>query len=238
MLGLRDCWVTSFANLPVLTFYIPRSLFPISRSTFARSAFHVPILSPLSTNGERINEWGAFLPCPSRDGSFARSHVLRLHVQRSHVPRFLIPPAKTLEVGTRVYRLVRAFRQPGDMAEHDHRRETSRVGRVFHVPRSHVQRSHVPRFLIPPAKTLEVGTRVYRLVRAFRQPGDMAEHDHRRETSRVGRVFHVPRSHVQRSHVPRFLIPPAKTLEVGTRVYRLVRAFRQPGDMAEHDHRT
>ncbi len=130
-----------------------------------------------------------------------RARVPHSHIRtfpRSTFPRFLIPPAKTLEVRTRVYRLVRPFRQPGDMAEHDHRRETSRVGRVFHVRT--FPRSHVPRFLIPLAKTLEVRTRVYRLVRPFRQPGDMAEHDHRRETSRVGRVFHVPTFHVPLQH--------------------------------------
>ncbi len=146
------------------------------RSTFARSTFarsHVP---------------------RSHVCTFARSHVPRSHVPRSHVRTFPSHP--------------RCQRMEN---EETNGAEPSCGGVPFPLPSSTFARSHVPtfpRFLIPPAKTLEVRTRVYRLVRPFRQPGDVAEHDHRRKTSRVGRVFHVrtfPRSTFPRSHVPTFL---------------------------------
>ncbi len=79
--------------LPVARWLVrPHSTFPrshVPRSTFARSAFHVPILSPLSTNGERINECGR-APCASV-ATLARLHSRSTFHIRTFARSCLIP---------------------------------------------------------------------------------------------------------------------------------------------------
>ncbi len=86
---------STFARSHVRTFHVPRSTFP-------RSTFYVPIRSPLSTNGERINEWGRALsqwclhPAPPstatpEDYTMARATFARSTFARSHVRTFYVP---------------------------------------------------------------------------------------------------------------------------------------------------
>ncbi len=168
---------------------------------------NTPIPSPLSTNGERRNEWGRApsqrCPHPAPLCYVQRSHVPtfnvrtfprstfpRSHVQRSHVPI----PSPLSTNGERRNEWGRAPSQrcphPAPLCYVQRSHVPTFNVRTFPrstFPRSHVQRSHVP---IPSP----LSTNGERRNEWGRAPSQRCPHP-------------APLCYVQRSHVPTFNVP-------------------------------